>query len=240
MKLTVYGIREWLGSGICALALLAGCAGITFYSDPFVGICLASLTILLWLLLAMFFRDPFRKIPPAPDILVAPADGTVKDMELITETDENDYFDGRNTLRIGIFLSVLNVHLNRVPCDVEIQDKFSRTGQFHDARDPRASRENEAVTLVCKSTGMPKTFPLLIRQISGAIAKRIVCVAEKGSKLKKGDCYGMIKFGSRTELFLPACPEIEILVKVGDKVYAGETPVARLKDETWETDVESK
>ena len=130
---------------------------------------------------------------------------------------------------MGIFLSVLDVHLNRAPAKATVLDSCYKPGRFHDARDPRASKENESNTLVCEAElAGGRKYPLLVKQISGAIAKRIVCAVVPGETLRKGERFGMIKFGSRTELYLPLCPEIELAVKVGDRVRAGSSVVARL------------
>jgi phosphatidylserine decarboxylase len=118
---------------------------------------------------------------------------------------------------------------------LEVKDKQYRKGKYHDARSPLASKENEAMTIFCESTVEGRTFPLIVRQISGAIAKRIVCEVDVGSKIKKGERYGMIKFGSRTELFLPAEPWMKLSVKVGDKVYAGSSVIASVTPKDSET-----
>jgi phosphatidylserine decarboxylase len=226
MKLTGYGRREWLFGGfvafgaVVALFLLLPVIGWTW------GITLASMICLVYGCLAALFRDPPRIVPEEPNLLVSPADGVVRDIELLKGADENEFFEGRSTIRVGIFLSVLNVHLNRAPCDLEVKEKRYKKGKFHDARSPLASKENESMTIYCSSTIEERTFPLIVRQISGAIAKRIVCEAEVGSEIKKGERFGMIKFGSRTELFLPAEPWMKLSVKVGDKVYAGSSVIA--------------
>ena len=227
MKLTGYGKKEWLGGGIIALIIIA----VSLYCmrwDLVIGISIASFTAVVYFCVAAFFRDPKRNIPNDENILVSPADGMIKDIELLKDADENQFFEGKDTIRVGIFLSVLNVHLNRAPCDMTVKKKSYRKGRYHDARSPLASKENEAMTVFCHAQAAEKKFPAIIRQISGAIAKRIVCKAEEGSEYKKGERFGMIKFGSRTELFLPAEPWMEITVKTGDKVYAGETVVARI------------
>jgi len=190
------------------------------------AITLISLVCLDYGCLAAFFRDPYRKVPAESNILVSPADGVIRDIELLKDTDENEFFEGRSVIRVGIFLSVLNVHLNRAHADIEIKDKQYKKGKFHDARSPLASKENEAMTVFCSTKVEERVFPSIIRQISGAIAKRIVCEAEIGDEIKKGARFGMIKFGSRTELFLPAEPWMKLSVKVRDKVYAGSSVIA--------------
>ena len=229
MKLTHYGMREWLGGGIVFLCLLACSILIAVFAEPRAGITLSIIFVVAWLALAAFFRDPVRKIPAEDNILVSPADGHVKDIEIISNSEENRYFDGKNVIRVGIFLSVLDVHLNRAPCMMKIKDKIYRKGKFHDARNALASVENEAMAIVCDAEAGQKKFTLIVRQVSGAIAKRIVCPVETGTSLEKGERYGMIKFGSRTELFFPAGADFELKVKIGDRVLAGTSVIAEIK-----------
>jgi phosphatidylserine decarboxylase len=232
MKLTHYGIREWLGGGIICLLLLAGSVLIAVFADVFAGVSLSVIFVLLWFAIAAFFRDPERVIPEGDNMLVSPADGHVRDIEIISAGAENEYFGGRNVIRVGIFLSVFDVHLNRAPCQLRIRERIYRKGRFHDARDPLASAENEAMTIVCDADAYGKAFTLVVRQISGAIAKRIVCPAEPGTVFSKGEIYGMIKFGSRTELFFPASSDFELKVKIGDRVHAGTSIMAEIKNKT--------
>ena len=232
MKLSKYGLKEWLLGGIISIILISLCMVVVFYlKKPQLGYSVAGFVALVYFCLAAFFRDPNRKIPQEDNIIIAPADGLIKDIELIKGEDENAFFKNQDTVRVGIFLSVLNVHLNRAPCDLVVKDKKYRKGKYHDARSPLASKENEAMTIYCEGKAAGKTFPLIIRQISGAIAKRIVCDTEPNEFIKKGEQFGMIKFGSRTELFLPAEQWMNVSVKIGDKVYAGESILARLNSD---------
>jgi len=226
MSLTRYGRRELALSGCLAgLVLLLG-AGFLLAGQHPAGTVLTVAAVLGWCALAAFFRDPPRRPPADPEQLVAPADGRVVDIELIPDPEVTAWFNGGNAVRIGIFLSVLDVHLNRAPCDLTVRQRLYRQGVWHDARDSRAATENEAMTLVAEGRGHWAGMPLAIRQISGAIARRIVCEAEPGAELSRSERYGMIKFGSRTELYLPATA-CELMVKVGDRVLAGQTPIAR-------------
>ena len=235
MKLTGYGRREWLTGGCVALAAIIALV----LSRSVIGttwcVTLVALVSLVYFCLAAFFRDPHRIIPEDTNLLVSPADGVIRDIELLKDAEENEFFDGRSVIRVGIFLSVLNVHLNRAHADIEIKDKKYRKGKYHDARSPLASKENEAMTLYCSTTVDDRVFPSIARQISGAIAKRIVCEAEIGDKINKGERFGMIKFGSRTELFLPAEPWMKLAVKVGDKVSAGSSVVASVQSKQTDT-----
>lgn len=232
MKLSGYGRREWLGSGVVAAALAGGCALIAVFANFHVGLYLGLLVIAVWLCLAAFFRDPERALPQDPDAITSPADGVIRDIELIRGEGEEfrEHFNGRDMLRIGIFLSVFDVHINRAPCDMSVSFRRYKEGFFHDARDVKASKENESLALGGTGVIGDCSFPIVVRQISGAIARRIVCAAQPGDKLAKGSRYGMIKFGSRTEVFLPAGKDFELEVKVGDRVFAGVSILARRTD----------
>ena len=235
MTLTKYGRKEWLTATVAAVVLLLFCAALSILADWLAGFCLAVLTVVVWLCFVAFFRDPVRKIPAETDVLVSPADGVVRDCELIPNgscgsPELSELFEGKDMFRIGIFLSVLDVHVNRAPCKLTVRFSCHKDGRYHDARDPRAVRENESQLLGGAGEIGGKVFPVAVKQISGAIARRIVCQAETGSVLNKGDCYGMIKFGSRTELYLPVKSNFEPAVNVGDRVFGGETVIARYRE----------
>jgi phosphatidylserine decarboxylase len=177
-------------------------------------------------LLILFFRNPRREAPTGP-VLVAPADGRVIEVETV---DEPEYIGGP-AHKVGIFLSIFDVHVNRAPTSGVVEYAKRRPGRYLDARDPRSSRENES-----RATGILSTEPgagglkVLVRQISGAIARRIICPLETGQAVERGRLMGMIKYGSRTELFVPAprdgsAPVVQ--VKVGDRVRGGETVLYR-------------
>jgi len=176
--------------------------------------------IFIWIL--SFFRDPKRDVTAEKSLFLAPADGTVTDIEIVDETP----FIGQKTLIIGIFLSIFNVHINRAPCDVKIDKITYKKGQFKDARNPQAGRVNESNDLLLTRTADPND-KILLRQISGAVARRIVCTAKPDQFLAGGQKFGMIKFGSRTELYVPAREDIKCMVKIGDKVKAGLSILAR-------------
>ncbi len=176
--------------------------------------------LLLFLCTVAFFRDPERVVPTDEDLIVAAADGTVMD---IVELDESEVLQTK-TRRVGIFLSIFDVHTNRAPIDGRIVYRQHRPGLFLDARRPDCSEKNESMTWAFEN---PRVT-ILVRQITGAIARRIVAWAQIGDELKKGERFGMIRFGSRTELYLPV--NAEILVKVGDHVLGGSTIIARLPD----------
>jgi phosphatidylserine decarboxylase len=178
--------------------------------------------VLVWAL--MFFRDPHRQIVRDDALLLAPADGRVADIETVDEAD----FIGGPALRIGIFLSIFNTHINRAPCDAKVEKITYRPGKYLNAMNRMAGKVNESNNVALVRTGHPQDR-LLVRQISGAIARRIVCGAREGQQLVGGERFGMIKFGSRTELYLPAGTRVECMVQVGDKVKAGLTPLAKYK-----------
>ncbi len=223
MTLTHYGIREWGLGALAAVLLGTGFVTLALHGYPATGWTLTALTVLAWLALAAFFRNPSRRIPADPLAVVSPADGVVKDIGLV-DFDQAP-FEGK-ALRIGIFLSVLDVHVNRAPAAWKIAASVYREGRYLDARDPDCARENEAMTLSGTASIGERTFPLAVRQISGAIARRIVCPVVPGRALKKGEIYGMIKFGSRTELYLPT-EGFEVTVRIGDKVRGGSDILAK-------------
>jgi phosphatidylserine decarboxylase len=186
----------------------------------FVSAWLALVFVALFLFTLAFFRDPDRSVPTDPNLVVAPADGRISD---IVELDENEIIK-RKTRRVGIFLSIFDVHTNRAPIDGRIVYCRRREGICLDARDPNCPEKNEAMTWAFENS----RGTIVVRQLTGAIARRIVAWAKLGDELKKGERFGMIRFGSRTELYLPL--EAEVLVKTGDHVFGGSTVIARLPD----------
>lgn len=225
MRLTKHGMNEWLGAAGIALSL-----SVVWMKVPMpTGYVLLGITWLLWLAVAAFFRVPNRKIIADPAALVSPADGVVRDIEAV-EDHGIDIFAGQKLTRIGIFLSVLDVHVNRAPCDMDVKYRKYKEGRFLDARDSRCAKENESLVIAGTGSAAGKKFPVAVRQVSGAIARRIVCVPQQGNTLKKGEIYGMIKFGSRTELYFPSESGITVCVQVGDKVRSGSTLMGRVEN----------
>jgi phosphatidylserine decarboxylase len=196
------------------LALLA----LLTVAAAFLSVWLQWFFLLLFLCTVAFFRDPDRAVPADSSLIVAAADGTVMD---IAELNENEVLKTK-TLRVGIFLSIFDVHTNRVPIDGRVIYRQIREGLCLDARHPDSPEKNESMTWAFQN---PR-ITIVVRQITGAIARRIVAWAKVGDELKKGDRFGMIRFGSRTELYLPL--NAEVLVKVGDHVLGGSTTIARL------------
>lgn len=223
MTLTKYGIREWGMATIAAAVLVIAAAWMFFIQWQITATVILVIAIIMWIGIAGFFRSPKRHIPEDINLILSPADGTVKDIE---EVDFNvEPFQGR-ALRVGIFLSVFNVHVNRAPAEWSVSSKIYREGRYLDARHPECARENEAMTLAGTASINQNSFPMAVRQISGAIARRIVCPVQPGEQIKRGKIYGMIKFGSRTELYLPVSDQFKINVKIGDKVKAGSSVIA--------------
>ncbi|NRA38527.1 MAG: phosphatidylserine decarboxylase family protein [Planctomycetes bacterium] len=201
-----------------------------------IGSCVAAF---VWLFSIAFFRNPKPRIPQDRLLMVSPATGTVADIE---EVDEPDFIGGK-ALRIGIFLSVFDVHVNRSPLTGTIEYAHYKPGKFLDARHPDATHHNEANTLgMVADPAVYGDLKILVRQISGLIARRIISVAGVGDRLERGELYGMIKFGSRTELWLPLDYYHQLKVSVGQKVKCGETVLMDLSpavDDSEEENVES-
>ena len=180
---------------------------------------LIVLCAMLVLFCVNFFRDPDREIPAGDDVVVAAADGHVAD---IVEIEEDEVLHAK-CRRVGIFLSVFDVHVNKAPIAGKITYTQHHPGQYLDARNPECSRLNEALTWAIAG----ERATLVVRQITGAIARRIVPWSKIGDSIEKGFRFGMIRFGSRTEVYLPL--DAEVLVKIGDKVLGGSTVIAKLK-----------
>jgi len=175
-----------------------------------------------WLILIgytfVFFRDPERDVPSDPDAVVAAADGKIVE---IADIDENEVLQ-KKMRRVAIFLSVFDVHVNRTPIDGRVIYRLRREGRCLDARKPESSLKNEAMTWAFEN---PRVT-IVVRQITGAIARRLVAWSQMGDDLRKGERFGMIRFGSRTEVYLPL--DATVLVKLGDRVAGGKSVIARL------------
>jgi phosphatidylserine decarboxylase len=208
MRLQTLSEARWI------FAFLAFAAVATWFVSPW----LSMLFLLLIFCTVAFFRDPDRVSPIDPNLIVAPADGSVRE---IVELDESEVFKAK-TRRVGIFLSIFDVHTNRAPIDGRIVYRQHREGLCLDARRADCSEKNESMTWAFEN---PRAT-IVVRQLTGAIARRIVAWAKIGDELKKGERFGMIRFGSRTELYLPF--NAELLVKTGDHVLGGSTIIARL------------
>jgi phosphatidylserine decarboxylase len=184
---------------------------------------LLILTLTPWLFIVSFFRDPERAIPTDADALVSPADGTVTH---VGETSDADFPGGR-AFTISIFLSVFNVHVNRLPRSACVAALRYYPGAFLDARAADCAVRNEQFWIDLRDA---ETGALVrVKQIAGAIARRIVCWLRPDEDVRAGERLGMIKFGSRTEVSVPVELVQETLVKVGDTVHGGSTILLRLK-----------
>lgn len=172
--------------------------------------------------LAWFFRDPKRVAPTEPGLVLAPADGKVVHIKEI----EHDDFIGGPAIEIGIFLSIFNVHVNRVPVACRVTGIHYKPGKKLNTMRPESSRENERLSLHIEESTAPYRR-MVVRQITGALARRVVCWLKPGDELARGEQLGMIKLGSRTELLLPKEEGLEIVAKLGDKIGAGETVMAK-------------
>jgi len=185
---------------------------------------LAGLLIALFALLLYFFRDPKRTPPAGPageEMFLSPADGRVVEVQ---QVHEPRFLEGEG-LKIGIFMSLLDVHVNRAPVEGRVTLVEHIPGQFLQAFRPEASEVNER-TLV----GLESRYGrILIKQIAGILARRVVCWVQAGQELRAGERLGVIKFGSRVDLYLPL--EAEPVVRVGDQARAGVTVIARWKGE---------
>jgi phosphatidylserine decarboxylase len=179
---------------------------------------LVAVAVLLFIFCLNFFRDPEREIPPGDDVVVAAADGVVAD---IVEVEEHEVLK-TPCQRVGIFLNVFDVHVNKAPIAGKITFRQHHPGLYLDARNPECSLKNEALTWAIEG----KYATLVVRQITGAIARRIVPWSQVGDEVEKGFRFGMIRFGSRTEIYLPL--NSTVAVKIGDRVRGAETVIARL------------
>ena len=165
-----------------------------------------------------FFRDPQRDVPEGDDLVVAAADGVIDNIEILEETE----FLNAKCQRVSIFLSVFDVHVNKSPIAGKVTYLKHHPGLYLDARNPECSKKNEALTWAIEGS----KATLVVRQITGAIARRIVPWSQVGDVIPKGFRFGMIRFGSRTEIYLPLDAKLE--VKLGDRVLGAQTIIARL------------
>ena len=206
-----------LGGGFLLLAVLASLWWLPAGLPPLV----------LSILIAWFFRDPNREVPTQLGTVVSPADGKLVQIETIEDPELG------TCVQFGIFLSIFNVHANRSSLPGRVFAVRYRPGKFLNALRPESARENENLDIVLidneeiQPDGTPRKFR--IRQITGQFARRIVCWVRPGDVLNRGEMYGMIKLGSRTELIIPAEDSLEIVAKIGDKICAGSTTLARYR-----------
>jgi len=195
---------------------------------------LLSISVFLWILgisawawffslltvfVISFFRDPERSIPAGDKAILSPADGKIIRLESCTE----ERFLKGPAIKVSIFMSVFNVHVNRIPLSGRIAEVAYRPGKFVSANLDKASAANEQNALLLEAAGGTK---LLFVQIAGLIARRIVCWVRKGDPVERGRRFGMIRFGSRMDVYLP--PNVQIQARLGQKVYGGQTILGHL------------
>jgi len=215
------GLAEMIIFSSILIPLLVLLVYLALHGSPWWWI-VALVPFLLETEVIWFFRNPKRVIPEGPGTVVSPADGKI---DLIEEIEHDDVIDGP-AIKIAIFLSVFNVHINRVPVACTVFASRYRQGKFLSALKPESAWENERLELWLESTETPHRV-MRVRQITGQLARRIVCWAQTGETFRQGAQFGMIKLGSRTELIIPREEGLEVLVKLGDKVQAGSTVFAR-------------
>jgi phosphatidylserine decarboxylase len=207
--------------GLIFIFISAVITGLVFYFE---------LTILGWIglfltcFICWFFRDPERFTPKEQGAIVSPADGKVIVVKKVTAADGGEYVD-TEALKVSIFMNVFSVHVNRVPFDGIVEKVKYTSGKFFNASFDKASIHNERNALTIK-TEEGHTFKVV--QIAGLIARRILCKIKKNSFLRRGDRYGMIRFGSRLDLYLPC--DTNIIVEIGQKVKAGSSIVGYFKE----------
>ena len=222
MTLSLYGLREWLGATvICAVLSTIAFAIGAWWITPVI--------LLAWIALLLFFRDPLWRRPESmlEEDLVCPADGHISAVEHL---DDHEAIGGP-TVVVRIFLSVLDVHINRAPCNGTVQELRYRPGHHLDARSEESAKVNESnLIMMTREDGTP----IGIRQVSGAIARRIVCPLQPGDRMTRAARFGMIKFGSTTELIVPdRGPEHTIVhVAKGDRVRGAINTLVTLRDES--------
>jgi phosphatidylserine decarboxylase len=181
------------------------------------GLAWLHLAFVLW-----FFRDPERTVTASADALLSPADGVVTHLE---EVDAPDFPSGR-AFRISMWLSPLNVHLSRAPRDAKVVRTRYFPGRFVNARRPDSAKINEQLW---SDWVEPNGRFFRVIQISGSLARRLVCQVRSGDEVRRGDRYGMIKYGSRCDVLVPVDPKMKVAVKIGDKTYAALTVLMRFE-----------
>jgi phosphatidylserine decarboxylase len=204
------------GEGLPFIIPLGGATLLAFVAG-FKGISLVLLVVTLFVV--WFFRNPQRNTPEKDGWVLSPADGRVIRIEETTSDEQ----PGRTFQKISIFMNIFNVHVNRIPCSGEVRFIRYREGKFLSANLDKASALNERNTVLLQTADGREIMTV---QIAGLIARRIVCWLKEGMQVHKGERFGLIRFGSRVEVFLPLGSTI--LVRVGEKVRAGETAIGEL------------
>lgn len=214
--------REGYGIILVTTLILAGLFILTQYlagEESIITAIVLILCIVVLGLVVQFFRNPSRVFPTEENLVIAPADGKVV---VIEETTESEYLNDRR-IQVSIFMSPVNVHVNRNPVSGRVEYYKYHPGKYLVAWHPKSSTENERTTVVVET---PNKQKVLFRQIAGALARRIRCYVKEGQVVTRGSEFGFIKFGSRVDIFLPV--GTKILVEIGQKTKGGVTPIAEL------------
>ncbi|MDQ2889107.1 MAG: phosphatidylserine decarboxylase family protein [Gemmatimonadota bacterium] len=206
----------FIGIGVAAVVIAFG-AAVQLRSWPLWVLAVLVTVLALWC--AYFFRDPERTGPRGARLVIAPADGKVM---MITDVDEPRFIQGHAT-RVSIFMNVFNVHVNRYPVDGRVDFVWYNKGKFLNAAAEKSSLENEQMSV---GVTTPSGVRILTRQIAGLIARRIVTYSKVGDEARQGERFGIIRFGSRVDVFIP--PGSVISAKLGDITTAGTTVIAEL------------
>ncbi len=218
MKITRYGTRQILWTSVLDVAVCAALVWAAVAVHPAFWIALV-LPAVGAMAVTAFFRDPERTPPDGSGLFVVPADGRVADVTPLGADGEL----GCDAVKIGVFMSLADVHVNRSPADGRVDRIEHRDGTYLDARDPHASDRNEAAAIRMTCRDDRGEFPIIVRQVAGLVARRIVTDLSEGQTVARGERIGMIKFGSRLELVVPRSRTGRVRVSVGDRVTAGET-----------------
>lgn len=218
IKLHVEG-KKILFRALLILAVI-NVAVFLLFDNEWVENIILLISIIIYILVLQFFRNPKRHTPINPNHVIAPADGKIV---VIEEIDEQEYFKDKR-IQISIFMSPVNVHVNRYPVSGIVKYAKYHPGAYLVAWHPKSSLLNERTSVVVESAG---GTPVMYKQIAGALARRIVMYAKEGAKVLQGTDSGFIKFGSRVDIILPL--DANVLVKVGDKARGGEQILAELK-----------
>lgn len=205
--------------GAAADAALAGFGVIPLHAAAWIGVFLLALSYGVY----MFFRDPVRHPPPDPSAVLSPADGFVCLLGQVPVPEELSPASSEPVWRVSVFMSVLDVHVNRMPLAATIAKKHYVPGKFFNASLDKASKDNERMLYLART---PSGLEFAFVQIAGLVARRIVPFAREGDTLARGERFGLIRFGSRVDVYLP--PGVEPLVSIGQTMVAGETPIARI------------
>jgi phosphatidylserine decarboxylase len=224
--LTKYGIRELL---MMTVLIAAAMTAAVYMASPWWWslIALVPLTV-LWLWVLWFFRDPTRYPPQGEGLLISPCDGCVSD---ITPVGADSPL-GEPGLRVGVFMNVFSVHVNRSPCDGRVEHVEHVPGAFLDVRNPLAYEKNESASIFMAIRLGGVEYPLVVRQVAGYVARRIVTDLRKDQPLTAAERIGMIKFGSRCEVLVPETLRPKVMVRIGDKVRAGESVLVMCEPQT--------